>query len=37
MIFLKVFKRLEFILKEPKEFKIADNDTDMSIEVLVSR
>jgi len=37
MIFLKVFERLEFVLKGLEEFRIADNDADMPIEVLVSR
>jgi len=37
MTFLKVFKELEFVLKEPEEFRIADNDADMPIEMLVSR
>ncbi len=37
MVFLKVFEGLEFILKGPEGFRIADNDADMPIEVLVSR
>ncbi len=37
MVFLKVFRRLEFVLKELEEFRIADNDTDMSWVELILR
>jgi len=37
MVFLKVFEGLEFVLKGLRGFRIADNDADMPIEVLVSR